>query len=120
MNRDKPWSREESQRLLGKDPLGDRDRGSGDASSSARAERAEIERLLREQERDRSRIEDLRHQVADQEVRLAHARLWQEGGAILGNWILRYHRVFRSLGWTPPEDEVALHQKILDDLARQR
>lgn len=83
--------------------------------------RAELDRLLRELERARLQIDDLRHQIADQEARLAHAKLWREGGNILAAWIGdRYHRVLRSIGWAPPDDETALLAQIRRDLERQR
>jgi hypothetical protein len=41
-----------------------------------------------------------------------------EGGQMLLGMVGRYQRTLRGLGWTPPDDELALCEKIRKDLGQ--
>lgn len=65
-------------------------------------------------------LSDVRRRLIDADKALRDARLaWtlcREGGQMLVIIVSRYRRAIRSLGWTPPDDENALIEKIRKDL----
>jgi hypothetical protein len=77
----------------------------------------EVAKLLVAHDREtydlRLEIADLRHEL---EALKAKSKVWREGGQMAVTMVSRYRRAVRSIGWTPPDDESELLEKIRREL----
>jgi hypothetical protein len=81
----------------------------------AAPESEEIVKLRQQYDRE---IYDLRVEVGDLRVLVERGKIWREAAVTMSGWLARYQRALRSLGYTPPDDELALHDHMRQELEK--
>lgn len=83
-------------------------------------EPAEVIELRQQCDREvyslRRELSTARGKLIDADKAIARQRLYREGAQMLVGMVARYQRAIQALGWSPPDDELALVEKIRKDL----
>lgn len=83
-------------------------------------ESAEVVQIRQDYDRElyrlRRELSYVHGKLIDADRTIAGQLIYREAGQMLVGIIDRYHRAMRSIGWTPPDDELAIVEKIRQDL----